>query len=134
MRPTVVVALLIAAACGDKPQQAAQGPPPDTAGGRPDLSHPEVGSRLTVIITNREMQTSSDSIQSVATGQVSISVLNQGTATGIFTIDGGAMGRWTSVPLPPGQAVVMSQLMSRGDYDLTWPGKGDALKQKLTIY
>jgi hypothetical protein len=134
MRNTIIVALLIAGACADQPEPATEGPPPDTAGGRPDLSHPQVGATVAVTITDSGLQLSDSSIQSVGTGQVSFSVQNKGTATDALTINGGRHGTWKSTPIPPGQAVLMSMLMNRGEYELIWPGQGKQQKLTITIY
>ena len=133
MRNSIIIALVLAAACGDKPE-AQQGPAPDTAGGRPDLSTPQVGAQVAVMITDTEITTNPDSIQMVGTGQTTFSMQNKGTSSGEVAIEGGPLGRWSSTPIPPGQAILMSQLMGRGEYEIVWPGGGKELRKKIKVY
>ena len=134
MRNSILIALVIgAAACGDQPQ-VQQGPPPDTAGGKPDLSHPEVGNTIAVVVTDSAITSSHDSIQAVGTGQASFSVQNKGTASGVVTIEGGELGKWTSTPIPPGQAVLMSMLLGRGTYEIEWPVGEKTLRRPIRVY
>jgi hypothetical protein len=135
MRNTIVVALLLAAACSDQPQQQGQqSPPPDTAGGRPDLARPDVGKTVAIVVTDTAIQSSHDSIQAVGTGQMSFSVSNQGTATAEVAIEGGDLGRWTSTPVGPGKAVLMSMLMGPGTYEVVWKAGDKTLRRPIRVY
>lgn len=129
---SILVVALLVAACNDAPETQ-PGPPPDTAGGRPDVSHPEIAPAVAVKIGDAALDVSHDSVQAVGTGQMSFSVQNSSKASQQFTIDGGELGKWTSTPIAPGQAVLMSQLMQRGIYQLIWPGPPE-LKKQLVIY
>lgn len=134
MRNPIFIALLVAlGACSDQPQ-AQQGPPPDTAGGKPDLARPEVGASIGVVVSDTGITSTHDSIQAVGTGQTSFSVSNQGTTTAEVAIEGGDLGRWTSTPVPPGQAVLMSMLMSRGSYEIVWKAGGKTLRKTIRVY
>lgn len=119
MRQAIVIVLLLsAAACGDKGQQTEAGPPPDTAGGKPDLSHPDVGARVLVTMSDSAIKLSHDSVDAVGTGQITFAVENKGAGTTVLEIDGGDSGKWTTTPIPGGQTVLMSMLMDRGSYQL----------------
>ena len=119
MRKTVFIALVMGvAACGDSAPKATQGPPPDTAGGKPDLSHPEVGPRVIVTMSDSAIKLSHDTVTSVGTGQITFAVENKGAGTRVLEIDGGDSGKWTTTPIPDNQTVLMSMLMNRGSYQL----------------
>lgn len=119
MRNTVIFALVVAlAGCGDSAPKGTQGPPPDTSGGRPDLSHPEVGPRVIVTMSDSAIKLSHDTVTSVGTGQITFAVENKGAGTKVLEIDGGESGKWTTTPIPDNQTVLMSMLMNRGSYQL----------------
>jgi hypothetical protein len=128
----MLVVALLAAGCNDAPK-IEPAPPPDTAGGRPDVSRPEIAPSVNVTIGDTAISVSQGRIKSVGTGQVSVAVVNKSKATQAFTIKGGALGTWTSTPISPGQAVLMSQLMDRGTYELVWPGPPE-IRNSIVIY
>jgi hypothetical protein len=128
----LIFLLVLAAACGDKPQAAQEGPPPDTAGGRPDLTRPDVGASVMVTLTDTAMVVSHESIELPRTSQMTFAVQNNSSKDGVFKIDGKARGKWSS-QVPAGQPVLMSMIISRGEYQLLWPEDGSGQRKTLTV-
>jgi hypothetical protein len=134
MRHVFLLVVALAAACGDRGGTAEEAPPPDTAGGRPDLSRPDIAPRVMVIITDSAITLSQDSVEMTGTGQITLAVVNQTSADGQFKIEGGAQGDWQSSVIPVGGTVFMAQLLGRGTYELLWPADGSKQKKNLKIY
>ena len=134
MRPLLFLLVLAVAACGDRSYEGSEVPPPDTAGGRPDLSRPDAGTRLLVTLTDTAMAFSHDSIQMVGTGQTTFAVENEGTEPKVFKIDGKELGQWTSPPIGPGETIFMSMLLGRGSYEMLWPEDGSGQKRTFKVY
>ncbi len=86
-----------------------------------------------VTISDSTINLSEDSAAAVGTGQITFAVVNQSTTTREFKIDGDALGEWSS-PIPAGQTILMSMLLSRGSYDLLWPGDGSGQRKTFKIY
>ena len=138
MRKVMILAALLATACADK-EQAAEGPPPDTAGGRADFDHPDVGAKVMVTLSDSGVALSQDSVAMVGSGQITLAIENKAAQTQDLEINGGSAGTWKSTPIPPGQTVLMSMLMARGSYDLNASlidsaGTSAGPKGKLRIY
>ncbi len=133
MRNLVFFLILAAAACGDRQYEAEEAPPPDTAGGRPDLSRPDAGPRVLVSLSDSTIELTHDSIQMIGSGQITFAVDNNGTATKTFKLDGGDLGEWSS-PIPAGQTIMMSMLLGRGSYEMLWPEDGDGQKKTFKVY
>jgi hypothetical protein len=135
MRKFIVLLVLGAAlaACGDREYEAQEAPPPDTAGGRPDLSRPDAGPRVLTTLTDTAITNSQDSVQMIGSGQITFVVKNSSSKAGNFKIDGGALGQWSS-PLPDSATVFMSMLLGRGSYEMLWPEDGSGIKKIFTVY
>jgi hypothetical protein len=133
MRKWIVLVVLTAASCGDKQYEAEESPPPDTAGGRPDLSRPDAGARVLVTLSDTGISFSHDSIPMEGTGQTTFAVVNKDSTTRTFKIDGDKLGEWSS-PIPAGQTIMMSMLLSRGSYEMLWPEDGKGQKKTFRVY
>lgn len=125
---------LAAASCGDRGGTAEEAPPPDTAGGKPDLSRPDIAPRVMVTITDTAITLSHDSVEMMGTGQITFAVINNTSADGQFKIEGNDLGEWQSGVIPKGQTVFMAQLLGRGTYEMLWPEDGSKQKKNFRIY
>lgn len=132
MRKLIFLLVLVIAACGDKPRGEAA-PPPDTAGGRPDISRPDAGARVLATLTDTAIVLSHDSIPMTGVGQVTLVVRNEGTQTHNFKIEGNELGEW-SAPVRGGETIFMTQLLGRGAYELLWPEDGKGQKKIFLVY
>lgn len=133
MRTLIFLLVLAVASCGDQGGRGEEAPPPDTAGGRPDLSRPDAGQSVIVTLSDSAVTLSEDSIRMVGTGQTTFAVQNTGGKAGTFKIDGNELGEWSS-PVPPGQSILMSMLLSRGTYELLWPEDGSGRRTQFVVY
>lgn len=133
MRKLIFLLVLATAACGDREYEAQEAPPPDTAGGRPDLSRPDAGPRVMTTLSDSAIVLSQDSVQMIGSGQITFVVKNEGTKNANFKIDGDALGEWSS-PLPGGATVFMSMLLGRGTYQMLWPEDGKGVTKTFTVY
>ena len=132
MRKLILVVVLMTAACSDRPR-GEEAPPPDTAGGRPDISRPDAGARVLATLTDSAITLSHDSIPMTGVGQVTLVVKNEGTETRNFKIEGNELGEW-SAPIGGGETIFMTQLLGRGSYQLLWPDDGTGVKKVLLVY
>jgi hypothetical protein len=133
MRHIIFMLVLAVAACGDRSYEAEEAPPPDTAGGRPDLSRPDAGPRVLTTLLDTAITNSEDSIQMVGSGQITFVVKNSSSRAGNFKIDGGPLGQWSS-PLPDSGTIFMSMLLGRGTYEMLWPEDGSGVKKSFKVY
>ena len=133
MRKLIFLLMIAAAACGDREYKGEEVPPPDTAGGRPDLSRPDAGPRVMATLSDSGIALSEDSVKMVGSGQITFVVKNEGTEAHNFKIDGDQQGEW-SAPIPAGHTIFMGQMLARGSYQLLWPEDGSGQKKTFKVY
>jgi hypothetical protein len=134
MRRILFLLVLAVAACGgDQAGRGEEGPPPDTAGGRPDLSRPDAGLNVAITLADSAITLSHDSVQMVGSGQITFAVQNTGATTANFKIEGDQLGEWSS-PIPAGQTILMSMLLGRGTYQLLWPEDGSGQRKPFVVH
>lgn len=138
MLAAIAIALPLAAGCGPSSEEKALQEAADSmagarARGETDLSNPEMGAKMSVVLTDGGM---TQSHQELPKGQVSIVIENKGTEARIFEVKGPNLDM-KSLPIPPGAHMVMSQVFDAGAFDMMCPDSTGENKRcgtgKLTV-
>jgi hypothetical protein len=95
------------------------------ARGETDLSNPEMGAKMSVILTDSALQ---QSHTEVPKGQLTIVVENKSTATHVFELKSDTVS-FKTVPLVPTSSVLMTIILDKpGLYALACPDTGATAK------
>ena len=95
------------------------------ARGETDLSNPEMGAKMSVILTDSALQ---QSHTEVPKGQLTIVVENKSTSSHIFELKGDSLSHKT-LPLVPSSSVLMTVIVDKpGLYSLACPDTGATAK------
>lgn len=138
MLAAIAIALPLAAGCGPSSEEKALAEAADSmadarARGETDISNPEMGAKMAVVLTDGAMTQSHEELPK---GQISIVVENKGKETRIFEVKGPNLDM-KSMPIPPGAHVVMSQVFEAGAFDMMCPDSTGENKRcgtgKLTV-
>lgn len=124
LRTVIGLAILAQAlaGCGPSAEEKAAKAAADSmaaarARGETDLSNPEMGSKLRVVLNAGKMEQSHTELPK---GQLTIAVENHDKQSHIFEFKG-KTGDWKSMPIPAGGYVLMSMILEPGDYDMFCP-------------
>ena len=118
MLAIVAIALPLAMGC-DKSEEERALAAADSLGaararGETDISNPEMGAKMTVELTDGAMKLSHLELPK---GQITIAVMNKGTESRVFEVNG-PQTNLKSMPIPPGGSVLMSSVVPAGAFDM----------------
>lgn len=123
----VVAAMLTACKDSSEEQQRAANDSLQAARarGETDLSNPEMGTKMSVILTDSAME---QSHADVPKGQLTIVVENKSTGAHVFELKGDSVS-YKSLPISPAGSVLMTVILDKpGLYALACPDTGATAK------